>query len=359
MNILSGIFVFIITSYLAFTNALATQIENLLPSEEDPQTQEEIDEDSDLTLLPSLFSENIPDILLKNAAYQQAALSTAGARGVTASTPTDALVNIFCTFTTRDYVRTTTGSGFFVDPDGIIMTNAHVAQFLLLEETDQFGDADCVIRTGSPAAPEYRAELLYLPPAWVQENATNLSETAPLGTGERDYALLYVTESVDETELPIIFPALAVNDELLTISIKGADITAAGYPASELIKNGAATELLAKEATTRITELYTFGSNYADVIAIGGTAVGAEGASGGPVLNDNGEVIGIIVTRGDDETDGVGSLRAITMSHVSRTMEQETGQNLPNSLGGNLQLKSELFTSAVAPLLLEILERSN
>ena len=194
MNILSGIFVFIITSYLAFTNALATQIENLLPSEEDPQTQEEIDEDSDLTLLPSLFSENIPDILLKNAAYQQAALSTAGARGVTASTPTDALVNIFCTFTTRDYVRTTTGSGFFVDPDGIIMTNAHVAQFLLLEETDQFGDADCVIRTGSPAAPEYRAELLYLPPAWVQENATNLSETVPLGTGERDYALLYVTE---------------------------------------------------------------------------------------------------------------------------------------------------------------------
>ena len=34
------------------------------------------------------------------------------------------------------------------------------------------------------------------------------------------------------------------------------------------------------------------------------------------VYNANGEVIGIIVTRGDDSVDGAGSLRAISISHV-------------------------------------------
>ena len=132
MNILGSIFVFIISGYIAFTNALATQIENILPTSEKAGEEEILTDE--MSLLPSIFGNRIPDILLSSAAYQQAALSNAGTSGQTASTPEEALVNVFCTFTTDDLVRTTTGSGFFIDPDGIIMTNAHVAQFLLLEE---------------------------------------------------------------------------------------------------------------------------------------------------------------------------------------------------------------------------------
>ena len=279
MNILGSIFVFIISGYIAFTNALATQIENILPTSEKAGEEEILTDE--MSLLPSIFGNRIPDILLSSAAYQQAALSNAGTSGQTASTPEEALVNVFCTFTTDDLVRTTTGSGFFIDPDGIIMTNAHVAQFLLLEETEEFGETDCIIRTGNPASPRYRAELLYLPPAWIEENADNLSQTIPLGTGERDYALLYVSESIDGGSTPIVFPALMVADDLLPVSVRGDEVVAAGYPASELIRNGSNTPLNAQVADTTISELYTFGSNYADVIAVRGSAVGAEGASGG------------------------------------------------------------------------------
>jgi S1-C subfamily serine protease len=321
-----------------------------------------VEDDGPATLsrLPSEYMTPsfIPDVLLQSAAYQQAAvLGSIETDFIPTANPLEAIVNIYCTSITSRQIRTTTGTGFFVHPSGVIMTNAHVAQFLLLEKTGVFGETDCVIRNGSPASPRYKAELLYIPPAWVKANASLVDDKAPSGTGERDYALLYVISDMDDK--PIMssstFPAFALNTDLLPRSMTEATVVAAGYPAGSLLRDGTDTDLLARSAQTTISELYTFGSNYADVFALRGSIMGEQGASGGPVVAEDGRVIGIVTTRGDDARDGTGSLRAITISHVNRTITEETGFSLSSNLSGDIPYKANIFTTTMAPFLTELL----
>ncbi|MEY3784627.1 MAG: Trypsin-like peptidase domain [Candidatus Parcubacteria bacterium] len=358
MQFLTELLVSFLTAYLALTNILATELNTWFGPE--PSTRTIIQEDdTSLSYLPSQIGQIIPDLLLKSGDYQRAALGSAvGLTGAGTKEPLDAIVNIFCTFTTDNYIRTTTGTGFFIDRDGVILTNAHVAQFILLEKTKEGGNTECIVRSGNPATAQYHAELLYISPAWIQKNASAMNEATPMGTGERDYALLYVDRRIDDAPLPAEFPALSFDTNMLSLATKNNIVTAAGYPATNILENGPSAELLARKATTSISELYTFGSNYADVISIRGSVVGAEGASGGPVVNSDGNVIGIIATRGNDQIDGEGSLRAITISHINRTITQETGFTLDENLSGNLSYRAAVFAKTLTPFLITILEQA-
>jgi S1-C subfamily serine protease len=359
MQFLIDIIVAILATYLAFTSLLAEKIISFIPETETNVVVVDVveNEKTSVTSLPSIYDAiKIPDILLRSAEYQKASvISSSVDTGNITKNPIEAIVNIFCTFTTSDTIRTTTGTGFFIHSDGVILTNAHVAQYLLFEDSDFLGKSECFIRSGNPAKAKYRAGLLYIPPAWVQHNAPLISSVAPMGTGERDYALLYVSSTLTKEPLPSKFPTLAFNTDLLSKEIIGTGVEAAGYPATDLIKNGANTPLIPIAANTTISELYTFGSNYADVFSIKGSSVGAEGSSGGPVLALDGSVIGMIATRGDDIADGTGSLRAITISHIHRTILEETGFSLEKNIGGNLKYRSSIFTKTLSPFLISLL----
>ena len=60
-----------------------------------------------------------------------------------------ALVNILCE-TSSGSLHPVSGSGVIIDPRGVILTNAHVAQYVLLASQPNVG-LTCMIRTGSPA----------------------------------------------------------------------------------------------------------------------------------------------------------------------------------------------------------------
>ncbi|MFT5849929.1 MAG: S1-C subfamily serine protease [Patiriisocius sp.] len=352
---LTDIAISIITAYLALTNSLATQIENIFSVDpvQSPVTAQE--ESPTLTHLSSAY-DAIPNVLLENSAYQRAALIDTQLDVTTSATSLEALVNIYCTYTTDEYTRATTGTGYFIHTDGIILTNAHVAQFLLLEGVA--GDTECIIRTGDPAVPTYEADLLYISPAWVQKHAELISQENPQGTGERDYALLYVTSGIDNNPMPRDFPAISIDVDLLTTDAIDDTVFAAGYPAAKIFAAGDGTsDLLPKQAETSVTELMTFGSNYADIFSIAGSTVGQQGSSGGPIVNAAGNAIGLISTRGDDALFGEGSLRAISLSYIDRTIQQETGYTLQQNLSGNLPYRARIFKEALVPFLRDMLTR--
>ncbi len=357
MQYLTDLLTAIIIGYVGFTQSLATDITIWLAAWQGAEAEEaplpSDGSEGDFSALDLQFK-TVPDILLKNAEYQAAAVIGSEEELVTTTDPAAALVNIYCTFTTDRTIRTTTGTGFFVSHKGVILTNAHVAQFLLLETTETLGDAACTIRTGSPAAPAYTADLLYISPAWVAAYADQIDAVNPSGTGERDYALLYVTGTIGDRPLPSVFPALALNADNLSHAIKNTGVIASGYPVGRTVSD-TASGLYAAGATTTVSELYTFGSNYADVFAMRGTDVGAQGSSGGPVTTVAGVAIGMITTRGDDTVDGPGSLRAITMSHINRTIVEETGLPLEDHLKGDLARKATVFSETIAPFLASIL----
>ncbi len=363
IDILTQIGTSILIGYLAITGYVADSIQSFFDSETAVVSQHE--ETITSQTKPSL--EKAKQVLLNNQKFQQVA-QLASSREEVFEEPDDsvpleeriqnALVNIYCQYQTEEYIRTTTGTGYFINPKGIIVTNAHVAQFLLLEGTSEVVEnAECVIRTGDPATSKYKAELLYISPLWIFENAELIDHETPRGTGERDYALLYISESTDNTPLPTRFPSIQTNTNLLARAFIGETIMSGGYPAEKLIREGSDTLISPVVAESQIESLYTFGSNYADIFTITDSPVGEHGASGGPIVNPIDETaIGIIVTKGDQSFEGEHSLRALTLSYVDRTIIEETGYSLTQNMQGDPALRGGVFMGAIGPFLRELLE---
>ncbi len=260
-----------------------------------------------------------------------------------------ALVNILCIAKSGSGIGSVSGSGVIVDSRGTILTNAHIAQFFLLKDYPSPNSVDCVVRTGSPAEPKYHAELLYLPPAWIEENASQLKAEKPMGTGEHDYAFLRITGTINpEGSLPSSFPALsiAIDDPII-----GEEALLAAYPAGFLDGTSIERDLYITSAFTVIQKLFTFDEKgFIDVVSIGGTVVSQGGSSGGAVVRaKDGKVLGLIATATAGATTGDRDLRAIVLSHVNRSLAAQGKGGVGALLAKNPIEEATNFATTLAP----------
>lgn len=262
-----------------------------------------------------------------------------------------ALVNILC-MPRSGSLRPISGSGVLIDPRGVILTNAHVAQYVLLSQSSRI-DLSCTIRTGAPASARWVPEVLYIPPAWVKAHAQEINDQRPLGTGEHDYALLLITRSVDGSPLPTTFPSLPF-DTREAIGFQGDSVLAASYPAEFLGGIAAQSSLYPVSSVTTIKQLLTFNTGTVDLISLGGIIEAQSGSSGGAVVNAWGRLIGIIATTSEGDTTALRDLRAVTLSYISHDLAAQTQFDLATTLGGDVFAEAQDFSIHTAPDLIKL-----
>ena len=269
----------------------------------------------------------------------------------------EALVNVLCTSKRGGSFNPISVSGIFVDPRGVILTNAHVAEYFLLKDYLTPDFLECVIRTGEPARNRYKARLLYISPMWVAANAKKINLSEPTGTGENDFALLLVTGTTSASiSLPETFPYARINmdDSVLR---KPMDVLVAAYPAGLLGGINIQKDLYASSAVVRTGSVYSFDENTADIFSVGGSVVAQQGSSGGAVVNTDGELIGLIVTATTGHTTGERNLNALTMSHLNDSFKRHTGDSFASLFAAeDIRASADSFDEKVAPALKKILE---
>jgi len=255
------------------------------------------------------------------------------------------VVNIYCSRILGNRIQKITGSGVVIDSSGVIITNAHVAEYFLLAQSD--ANTSCFIRTDSPAVSSYKAKLVYLPSEWVNSNKNNLSLATLTGTGENDYALLVVTDKIRATAPSSPFPFLNPSNSNPTMN---QSVFVAGYPAGfsdvKILENA----LYELTKPTTITNLAGFTRNTVDVINTGPTSVAEHGSSGGAVVDDQGNLVALIVATTIDNQSGNKNIQAITLQYIRNSIKNNSGESF-DSLVSNAIGHANNFEKTMVPIL--------
>lgn len=277
------------------------------------------------------------------AVFLFASLPLQNARAADSALP-DAMVNLYCKLKLGGTTVSTTGSGVFINSKGVILTNAHVAQYFLLQEEGSKTKTNCSVRTGSPAKDAYTASVLFISPQWANEYASAVDDkTSGKGTGEFDFALLYVDGSKKKkNKLPETFPYVKLTDVITAnLAYEGAPIQVAGYPAQDLEYREIQKKLKKVVADTTLDGFRTFFNPFIDVLLIAPSKAGRSGVSGGPIATLDDEVVGIASTMGNEKGDD-RSLRGITTTYIERIVRADTGLPLSFILSGDYEVRKYL-----------------
>lgn len=261
------------------------------------------------------------------------------------------IINIFCTTKYND-LSPISGTGVVITGDGLILTNAHIAQYLLLKDFREKDYLKCIGRTGSPAYPRYNLELVYISPSWVKENKSILKEQTPTGTGEHDFAFLRITGNIDGSQTGS-FTYIEPNSR--GFINKGEPVLLASYPAGFLGGISIVQDLNVTSAVTNIQDVFTFKDGSIDVISVGGTIISQKGSSGGLVVDRDTSLIGIITTSSNGETTSSRGLNAITIGYIAIDFQTESGMTFRNFLDSNHSEFAKNFNTTQAPELFKLI----
>ena len=259
-----------------------------------------------------------------------------------------ALVNILCTTKSEGALKPITGSGIIVDAHGIILTNAHVAQYVLIAQSGR-SNLECFVRTGSPAVAMWVPVVMYIPAAWVNVHASEILQSHAVGTGEHDYALLYIAATIDGRPLPSSFSAITP-DSREAIGFVDDTVLAASYPVEFIGGTTVQSDLYQVTSIARIQRLLTFSVGAADALSLGGIIGAQSGSSGGGVLNQWNRLIGLITTTSDGATTAERDLHAISTAYINRDIRTQTGRTLAEVLASDPKMMADAFRPEAAVL---------
>ncbi len=269
-------------------------------------------------------------------------------------TKANAVVNILCR--AQSPLRGGSASGVIISPNGLLLTNAHMAQYLLLEQQTD-AHIQCTIRSGAPAKNSYKAEVLYISPFWINKNAKQITKSIQYGTGEGDYALLQlkplnkendIKNDLSKQDLTYLTPNTSWNNLK-----KNQKVLIRAYPSEMLGYNIILRNLYPTATIANITELSTFSNPdlgetlTPDLISLGGSIVAQGGSSGGAVINQYGELVGIVVTSTRDDNTKDRTLRAITLPYINSNLKKNTGKTLQNITNTDTDTLKKTFNTSL------------
>lgn len=265
----------------------------------------------------------------------------------------DSLVNILCVTKSAGSLNPITGTGVVIHPSGIILTNAHIAQYFLLKDLWYPNYIECSIRTGNPAQAKYTAKLLYISSDWIEQNVDMIKSQNPKGTGESDFALIAIGNPIDGSKRPAAFPY--VMPDYQEKDRTNDDVLIAAYPAGFLGGVNIQKELYSVSTIAKVSKAMSFTGHTYDFLALTGNVAAQKGSSGGAVVSSQNLLTGLIVTVTEALSTADRELGAITLSHIHQSFSKQTGLDLATFLNEDTVAQEKQFSTNTLPRLQKLL----